>query len=362
MKKIVVWGYWVRNFGDDLFLKSLVNIIKDRKEEILIYICCKKEYEEYYKEMGVKVFVEDSLLNKITTKILRIFGKPDPYFIKCKKNDFFVMLGGSLFAENKNSNTEKQQLLNLNCAVKRTYNSFIIGSNFGTYKSEEFLRSYTKLFSKVKDISFRDKNSYDLFASKLNNIRYCLDIALEGKWEEKNNDENIESKNIAISMIDLETRSELKKFQNDYEKIFITICQHHIDNNEKIFLLSFCKKEGDNNVYDRIIKKISKPEMVKIVEYTDIYSICNIIKNCQKIYATRFHAIMMGLYYNKNIVPFIYNSKSLNALKTYTNDEFYSVDLMSIENYCVQDIIKCEQIIRLETIDDSQFSELLKSL
>lgn len=365
MKKVIVWGYWVKNFGDDLFLKSLINNINNNKGNISIQICCKKKYREYYRKMGVKVFVEDSFFHKIINRILKVFNKPDLYFLKCKKENYFVMLGGSLFAENKSNEIEKNQLRNLNYAIEKVFKSYIIGSNFGPFKTDDFKKSYEKLFSKVSDISFRDKYSFELFYEKLKNIRYGLDIALEGVWDEyvnkKSIDNNIDNKCIAISMINLKKREELKKYKNDYEKRFIEICNYHIGNNEKILLLNFCEKEGDRETYNYIINKINNSKMIEIIEYSNIDSICNAIKKCKKIYATRFHAIMLGLYYNKNIVPFVYNPKSINALTTYSNNFFY-YDLKNIKEHSVKELVARNQIIRIKKIENQQFSALLKDL
>ena len=40
MDRIIVWGYWVKNLGDDLFLKSLINVVDSKRD---IIICTNKE-------------------------------------------------------------------------------------------------------------------------------------------------------------------------------------------------------------------------------------------------------------------------------------------------------------------------------
>ena len=70
------------------------------------------------------------------------------------------MLGGSLFAENKGMIAEKMQFRNLEYATNKAKKSFVIGSNFGPYKTEQFKTNYTKLFKNMEDVSFRDQKSY----------------------------------------------------------------------------------------------------------------------------------------------------------------------------------------------------------
>lgn len=361
MKKIIVWGYWVKNFGDDLFLKSLINKVKE-KNNMPIVINSSKKYKKYYESMGVKVIKNDSFTYKITNKILKFFGKTDYYFLKCKKNDYFVMLGGSLFAENKHLNIEKRQLLNLRYAVNKTNYSFVIGSNFGPYKNSDFYNSYLELFAKTRDISFRDINSFNLFSSKLSNVRYGLDIALEGEWD--NNEINASNKDediIAISIIDLENREELINYQAQYEHCIANICNYYIKLGKKIVFLSLCEKEGDKKAYERVLKLVDNSKMIRIVEYIDIDSINDVIKSSSKIYATRFHAIMMGIYYNKKIIPFVYNEKTKNALETYI-EEYISFDIKQLNKYQFQEYIDCNQILQLKKFKNNQLSGLLKSI
>lgn len=362
MKKIVVWGYWVKNFGDDLFLKSLINKVKE-KSNMMIVINTSKKYKKYYEAMGVKVIENDNFIYKIINKISNFFGKPDPFFLRCNKNDYFVMLGGSLFAENKDLNTERRQLLNLRYAINKTKYSFVIGSNFGPYKSEKFYNSYLELFSKVSDVSFRDINSFNLFSSKLENIRYGLDIALEGDWD-KNRTTNLLNKDkdiIAISIIDLQNRKELSNYKLQYEKCIAKICNYYIGTGKEIVFLNFCEKEGDREAYESVIQLVDNPARVKLVDYIDIDSINEVIKSCSKIYATRFHAIMMGIYYNKKIVPFVYNEKTENALETYT-EKHTSFDIKQLERYNLKDYIDCNQVLQVKRIKNNQLSGLLKSI
>ena len=46
MKKIFLWGYWAKNFGDDLFLKVYLDQMKEAN--INTYILTEKKYKKFY--------------------------------------------------------------------------------------------------------------------------------------------------------------------------------------------------------------------------------------------------------------------------------------------------------------------------
>lgn len=129
MKKIFLWGYWAKNFGDDLFLKVYLDQMKEAN--INTYILTEKKYKKFYEEMGVKVVSKDSFIYKLSYKILTMCRKPELYFWLVNKRSLFVLLGGSLFAENKGTLAEQKQFLNLDYATTKAEKSFVIGSNFG---------------------------------------------------------------------------------------------------------------------------------------------------------------------------------------------------------------------------------------
>lgn len=170
MKKIFLWGYWAKNFGDDLFLKVYLDQMKEAN--INTYILTEKKYKKFYEEMGVKVVSKDSFIYKLSYKILTMCRKPELYFWLVNKRSLFVLLGGSLFAENKGTLAEQKQFLNLDYATTKAEKSFVIGSNFGPYIHEKFKKEYEALFGEMEDVVFRDKMSYELFNKTLKNVRY----------------------------------------------------------------------------------------------------------------------------------------------------------------------------------------------
>lgn len=352
IKKFVVWGYWAKNFGDDLLLIALREKLGHENQYI---ICAQGKYAAYYEQLGFFVVNSDNLLYKLVRKIGSFLKLAEPFFWQVNKKNCFIMLGGSLFAENHSHDVEVQQLRNLSYAVKHAMCSYVIGSNFGPYKTEWFFEEYEKLFRTVDDVCFRDIHSYSLFSSRLPNVRFSFDVSLEGEWEKYVSD-NDETYDIVISVIDLSNRQDLQIYTEKYEEVIGRICSHYCENKMKVALLELCNKEGDGSACGRILRTVNS-ERVKYIPYTDIGNAFSIIKNCKKIYATRFHAVMMGLFFHKEVIPIIYNEKTINALETYSYGcKTYSIS--DVNQWDVEEMISCDQVISLKSNTSSQFTAL----
>ena len=355
MKKIFLWGYWAKNFGDDLFLKIYFDQIKEFN--INTYILTEKKFKDYYKKMGLKVVSKDSFGYKLTYKMLSKCQKPELYFLLVNKRTLFVLLGGSLFAENKGVLAEQKQYLNLDYAITKAKKSFVIGSNFGPYNREKFKEEYEVLFSKMEDISFRDKKSYDLFHKALKNVRYAPDIAFEGSWSSKQKDGN----SVVISVINIEHRENLAAYKEVYEKGIADIRLYHINRNERVILLSLCEQEGDLIACQRIYEIVNQHDkhFVEVIDYNSIDGTIELLASAKKIYATRFHALMMALYFHKNVVPIIYNEKGINAIDSYCK----SLKWFSIVNFnqeTIRQMMQTDQTVELEVPDSKQFQALIE--
>ena len=335
MKKnvAVVWGYFAKNLGDDLMLKSFLNATKNKYKKV--YINSYKEYRKYYSEFGVTVVSVNSFFYRAFNKLLSILNKAELYYYYPKMVDAdFVMLGGSLFAETDNDCIWQNQFKNLSYAVNRSPQAYVIGSNFGPYKTKDFLQKYDLLFDKCKDICFRDKQSYNLFSEKVN-VRYAPDIILSGIWDEVKKTEKDNS--IVISVINLERRPDLKSIIDKYENMIADIAKIHSKNGERVKLAAFCEFEGDIEACIRI-KKLCGEDSVEIISYDD-FKFLNIFSSAKKIYGTRFHSVILSLYYNIPCVPFIYSQKTYDALMSY--DVFFQgVTLNELSEYSVKNVIE----------------------
>ena len=125
--------------------------------------------------------------------------------------------------------------------------------------------------------------------------------------------------------------------------------------------MSLCQQEGDDLACKRIndILNQNNKRFVEVINYNSIDRTIELFASAKKIYATRFHALMMGLYFHKNIVPIIYNEKGINAIKSYCRP----LKWFSIENFdekTLHQMTKIEQTAELELPASRQFQGLLE--
>lgn len=353
MKKIYLWGYWAHNFGDDLFLK--VYLDKIQKYHVKTYLLTKKKFKSYYEKMGFEVICADSIQYRMMYKILTALDRPELFYSLVRKSDWFVMLGGSLFAENKGKHAEKLQLKNLNYAVNRAEKSFVIGSNFGPYKSPFFLKNYTELFKHTDDVCFRDRKSLSLFCDSLGNVRFSPDVVFEGVWHQQ---PLLYENKVVISAIDLRNRCDLIQYCETYEQALSDLCIKHIKNGDQIVLLSLCENEGDTSACNRIQKMVEEDvgKSVDIIEYNTIDEVLGLIEGAQKVYATRFHALMTSLYFKKKVVSIPYNDKSINAANSY-NIECPSFPIWAFDTQTAEKMFECSVVPKMQLADTNQFKK-----
>ncbi len=339
--KTVIWGYWVNNLGDDLFLESFINEYKD-KSNTNFYILTYKKYRQHYKAMGYIPICKDAIWYRACGKITRTLFRCEPYFFFCNKKTFFVMLGGSLFAENKSEKEEQLQYNNLKYAIDHSLESCVVGSNFGPFRTKTFLNKYRELFKFVGDICFRDLYSVNMF-SGLNNIRFAPDLILAGFWDcPISNEDNDANNGIAIAPIDLSDRKNLVSFKEKYEEVLLSIINFHTSADCNVYLLPFCEQEGDLKVCEQLYNKADKKDRVILCQY-DRNTIINTIKGCNKIYSTRFHAMILSIYFKKHCIPLVYDEKVKNAIECYTKGPEY-FEIKDLEEEEISNIVNSKGI------------------
>lgn len=306
MNKIIIYAYTRLNLGDDLFIKILCD--RYPKQEFIIITC--KKYSEAFKNIkNLRCYNIDSIKIRIINFILKKFDR-DNYINRLKKKcNIAITIGGSLFMQEENWEKNSIELYNrLDCASK----SFLLGSNFGPFNDQKYLIYHKELFSKYEDICFRDSYSYNLF-NDLSNVRLASDIvfSLKNKNKIKRND------TVLISVIKPSARKKLREYDNQYYNKIKDISIGIIEKGYKVKLLSFCKDEGDEEAIENILKILPKKYINNTSKYFyngNIDEILKIISESNSIIATRFHAMILGLVYKKNIFPILYSDKMKNVI------------------------------------------------
>lgn len=358
--KIYVWGYWEKNLGDDLFLVSLCEIYKKLNKDLKdIVIMASQKNKHYYESFGISVIIKDSFIFKLINRLSITRIGVERFYINASGN-IFLMLGGSLFSEDKRIENEKQQISNLTYAVNNAQYSYVIGSNFGPYRTEWFYSSYYKIFTKCDSVCFRDEYSQKLFEG-IANVKYAPDVVLEGKWDCFLS--TVGKQSVVISVIDLDLKPTLKQYRVQYENFIRELVEYHIGEGDHVVLVSFCEQQGDEIACSRICSCINSDE-VEIEKYKDIGRIINLFKEARKVYATRFHAMILAMYFRVSCIPIVYDPKTVHALEAYC-DKFEYLDVRKLNSqsllWAVEDN-SCFQMKDYLIRRNEQFFDLIEDL
>lgn len=309
MKMIFLYAYDKVNLGDDLFVYTICK----RYPKVQFYLWSKKYNKKTFQGVkNLKVIDQDS-------KFLNLLKKLHPSLYsryKCKmeeKCNAVVYIGGSIFIEYDNW----EQILNWWDYEAHNRKFYVLGANFGPYKTEAYRNKLADILANVEDVCFRDKYSFDLFKN-VDKVRYAPDILFNYDFPNITN-----KKQIFISVIDCASRnSGLDKLSGNEEKYINLISQYikrYAENGCTIILSSFCKIEKDEEMVAKIINQLSVEvqNRVSIINYdgTNTYKLTTAIAESELVIASRFHGAVLGFAANKPVLPVVYSDKTINILK-----------------------------------------------
>ena len=300
MKKAFVIAYCQQNLGDDMFVRCLLRRYPQVSFQSMV---AKKNCKAFCNEKNMKLpgklayFAQRALLK------LKIFSVEAMRKGAAKKCDFVVRIGGSIFIENATADVRTP--------INYHSNEFVVGANFGPYRTQAFLDGRKKLLKGCVDVCFREKYSHDLL-SELGNVRYAPDVLFGYPSFPKKQKGN----GVGISVIAMEGRGQLAHSADEYYKIIAQSCDALLEKGLPVTLLAFCEKEGDAKAAERILLDVSSKEKVGVRLYDgDIDSFLDAMNDCEFIIATRFHAMVLGWAMGKNVLPVIYSNKQTHVIE-----------------------------------------------
>jgi len=332
--------YLANNFGDDLFLKILLERYPNVDFKFLHYQNHYPLIENYANASIILVpklgrfhfafarFISSEFAFKLYFKKLKnILNK------ESKTCDGFLILGGSLFMEGKKEYFKKQ-FYNIVYEMFKNKPKFIIGSNFGPYRNENYKLFFKSIFSKSNDVCLRDLFSYKLF-SDITTVRYSPDAVFElrpiSHYKEK--------KSVGFIPISLRNRPELSKHEDLYNNFFAQLMLKFLENEYNVSIYSFCENEGDSEAVNNIIKLLGDyKKEVNIVIYNG-YNMQDFLSHFSRntyLVCSRFHSMILGLINQQNIFPITYSNKMNNVLDDINFTGQYTtiseLDSLKIEN------------------------------
>ena len=328
MKKIFVMLYARANLGDDLFLQILL----ERYSNVQFYINIDKEFSHIVKNHKNVTIVEkqpETFENR----------KPEEY-------DGFVYIGGSIFMEggtvyNIDSHAEKF----MEKCKEKNIPFFYISSNFGPYKTEEYVNLARRIYSNCNEICFRDRYSYELFKD-IETVTYAPDAIFTYNIEQTEKQKNT----IGISVIDLSIREDLKYLEKEYYKTLSSNICNYVDNGYEIALISFCKYEGDEKAISKLKKHIPKHylDKVHVIKYNgNIQKFIDKYKRIEYMICSRFHAMILSAICKQKMFVMSYSKKIDNVIK----DLEFSIKTLDLHELKENTLINLEQFKKTQNID-----------
>ena len=319
MKKVFLNAYTELNLGDDLFIENIL----ERYSRSRFFMLSNNKYETYFNKQGNLKTINEN--NWIFTQLKKVWQSGFARYLdlikrRCIAN---IYIGGSIFIEYPSW----KQVLNWWNYQVDNYPFYVLGANFGPFHDEEYRNSMNDVFSRMKDICFRDYNSYGLF-NENDKVRYAPDILFSQKIEKQK-----VTKKIFVSLIDCDSKDEgsnkLDNLSNNYYLSISNVLKKYIKDDYEIVLVAFCEKEGDCKANNTILEMLEYKSNVRLITY-DGYNrkeILNELSSSLYVIGTRFHSIVLAMVANKPFFPIVYSKKTLNML----NDLDYKGNLIDIK-------------------------------
>lgn len=308
IRKVFLSGYWHRNLGDDLFLK----IITERYPQCRFFISSNDDYRGIAGNLHNKG-------NRVINKLIRAMTREkwDLSMLYSAAFKTVIHLGGSLFIES-NLPYEKHP------AKQSQY--YVIGANFGPYFSDAYLQYHESFFLGARDVCFRDETSLQLFP-QADHIRSAPDMVFGLKTAKQ---VGVSPKTVVFSLIDTSSRKDIDSRR--YEAGIVKLIRDFVDRGYQIKLMSFCRFEGDEAAVHRIMELCPDVEICPYFYRNNIEEALEVLKQCEVIVGARYHSVILGILFQKYIVPLVYSDKLIHEL-SYINYEGPCFDLRTDDWY-----------------------------
>ena len=326
MKKVYILAYSKMNLGDDLFVDTLVK----RYKKVEFYSRSIQLNSTLYKDNKNLHFLDYDLDELLKVDITEF--------------DAFVYIGGSIFMEHAGGIERVNKLEKLaNKCNEQSIPFYYISSNFGPYKTEEYLNTVKDIFNNVTDVCLRDKASYELFKD-IDKVRYAPDVVFLTNPRKEPKEKNT----VGISVINFKFREDLKQYEDKYYECLTNTINNFIKKGYKIKLFSFCNYEGDEDTIKTLIDKADKKENIEPVIYNG--NVREFIKKYSKVenmICSRFHSMVLSYILGQKICVLSYSKKINNVIE----------DLNLFNKYISLDKIEDKESIEIKDFEKVEINK-----
>lgn len=187
---------------------------------------------------------------------------------------------------------------------------FVIGANLGPCFTQDYPSCMKALLSGYAHVCLRDNASYNL-VRELPHVQYAPDVIFLTPQPEVASQEEY----VVISVIDIAKHTDNQVVVEAYYSLMRDVVLKLIEENVAVTLVSFCKKEGDEDAIQKLRSMLPENANIHTCFYQgDIEEILALFSKASFVIASRFHSMILGVSFGKPIFPISYNCKTQNYL------------------------------------------------
>lgn len=310
--KIMLYGFFGHNLGDDLFFDRLFA----RYPDTVFVAFDAVGYEAVFaKYPNVYVYQRNDPRGAQIDRLGAKLGRQEAFEkLLLSKTDAVVHIGGSIYQQ---IGAWEQDLRLRDKRYKRSHPFFSISSNFGPFHTDSYRTFWHKRFAISRDICFRDTYSQSLFVD-LPAVRYAPDLLFSHSLPAV----DTVSGRLFISVIDPAHVSHTFSEEQcrGYIDTMSAVTEQWLRNGRSVVLSSFCAFENDPAAVDAIIRAVPAELHggLSVASYDgsgDTTPVLSALAASEYVISTRFHATLFGMSAGKTVLPICYNPKVTHMLE-----------------------------------------------
>ena len=335
-KKYCISGYYgFDNFGDETILKILVENLKKFDSQITVFSSNPLKTSKNLDVNSVKSFDLKGVIKSL------------------KSSDCLISGGGSLLQDVTSKKSLIYYLGVIFLAQLFKKKTIIFAQGIGPI-NDNFLQKITKILLKKADyISVRDEKSLALLNTWGINANLCSDPVwnIELKKVEKTDKIGIQLRDFSLLNDEflINLAENINKNYSDKEILILSL-QNKLD-------LDVCNKFSD------ILKGINSKINCKVVENTSNEEVINIISSLNTLIAMRYHACLIGVQAQANLLPISYDIK-VESLANLFDLKSLSLGDLNQNNKIFDEFVKSKIIYDEEKIENQnlKFDDIFNSV
>lgn len=323
--KIFLQYYSRRNLGDDLFIRLFSEYFSDCKVYLLcnpLYVPKKLSSNVHISPFSWPALVAGLLQAHVRNATLSSYASNlFTWSVRTgsKHANASVLIGGSVFKDTPTQN--KEISFDIASEIYRDFSfdsqvlphrgDFIVGANLGPAFHKAYFEEMEQRVKHYKHVCLRDYASYCRL-KHCPNVQYAPDVVFTMKPIRKVPSE----KNVIIQVMDIARYTHDQTVIQSYYTLLRSAIERFRQQGHKIILVSFCKREGDEEGIKCLFSRMPNRQGIEVLRYTgEIDTVINCFSNASFVIASRFHSLILAAVCGKPVFPISYSCKTIHYLQ-----------------------------------------------